>query len=145
MPILGYFFRLLVVVSALASFAGVAFADARVRACNNTSETIYFAVAGFDTESRGLQWRSKGWYKVEVDDCRDLTFSIFMPQHLFVYANNSSQHTFWTGDFLFCVHETTAFDLKGDRNCAGFGEGHAVKRFFHRRSGDGSYYVNFVP
>jgi uncharacterized membrane protein len=136
----GGFLAAVVGLSALATDA----AATTLHACNRTDEKIYIAAAGFDIASRSLEWRSVGWYQLDAGACEDFWLNKLMPQHLFLNANSQSNELNWTGNFLFCVNQRDPFDLKGDRNCAGFGEGFAVRRFFHKRSADGEFTVNFT-
>jgi len=123
--------------------AGARAADAiELRICNKTAYDVYFSLAGFDSESPGFQWRSKGWWKVEPAQCNDLSLTEFLTRHLFIHANSSTGS--WVGDFWFCVHEKNAFDLKGDSDCDSRGDGYAARRFIHKTSRVGVYTLNFT-
>jgi uncharacterized membrane protein len=119
-------------------------ADVSVKLCNQSDRKVFFALGGFDSESKGFEWRSAGWWSVEAGDCREMRLARFLPEHLFVNANRDDHSLVWTGKFLFCVNEKDAFDVKGDRNCERHGEGFGLRRFFHRTSSDGTYTVNLV-
>lgn len=118
--------------------------SAELNFCNNANRKIWFAVAGFDRDAERLQWRSLGWYGVEQGDCKDYNFGSLLGRHLFVYASDSDG-TFWSGDFLFCVHANKAFNVTGDHNCADNGDGFSAKRFWHKTSSNGKFFVNLGP
>jgi len=117
-----------------------------VTLCNKTGATISFSVAGFDSESERLQWRSKGWWNVDGGACETLGLDIFKKRHLFVYGEGGGGR--WQGEYVFCVHPTDGFDLIGDSDCENrdtdLGRELTARSFIHKTSPNGVYTLDFT-
>lgn len=112
-----------------------------VEICNNSSEKIFFSIAGFDSESDGFQWRSIGWWNLESDECTEMIIDRLLDRHIFVHGQSDTGY--WRGEYLFCAHDEEAFDITGAYNCDDRGYGYEQRRYFHKTSDDGTFYVGF--
>jgi uncharacterized membrane protein len=76
--------------------------------CNRTSEPIYAAYAAYD-QNNG--WQSNGWYKVEPQQCRDVSLGRVYTGNTYVYGMQGS--TYWgSGDASLCIDQKNAFTIR---------------------------------
>lgn len=118
-------------------------AAAELSMCNKTDEPIWYVLAGFASETDRLTWRSKGWYKAEAHTCDDIQLPQFLDRHLFLYGYHSNGAS-WTGDFLFCIDPKERFSLDDAGTCHDKDEGYETRRFLHKTSTSGRFYINLV-
>lgn len=76
--------------------------------CNRTSEPIYAAYAAYD-QNNG--WQSKGWYKVEPQQCRDVSLGKVYKGNVYVYGIQGTGY--WgKGDASLCIDQKDAFAIR---------------------------------
>lgn len=80
-----------------------------VNFCNQTANPIYTAYAAFE-QNNG--WRSHGWYRVEAQQCREVSLEREYRGNIYVYGEYNQGEQYWGGnDASFCIHRTSRFDI----------------------------------
>jgi uncharacterized membrane protein len=76
---------------------------------NYSSETVYVAVAYFDTGING--WRVIGWYPVEPARTAQILRGALDQRYYYYRANTASHRWVWEGNYSFIAHPTQPFSI----------------------------------
>jgi uncharacterized membrane protein len=102
-------------------------AEAQLKLCNRTSETVSMALAYDDAG----QVVSKGWFAARPGECSTVVGGSLNNRYYYVRAEGTGGSS-WSGDYTFCVSDVR-FSHQGD-DCAG--NGLERRRFFEIDTGD---------
>lgn len=115
----------------LVSLASPNMADAALNICNRSANAVWLALV----EGKEGQWRSRGWYRLDTDACQSFLGPELKNRYYYGHAFDIDGHV-WGGEFDFCVHPETNFDMPGDERCQGHVEGTESRGFFEIDTGD---------
>lgn len=107
--------------------------------CNQTNNPIYTSYVAYD-QNNG--WQSRGWYRVEAQQCRDVSLQREYRGNVYMYGEYNQGEQYWGGnDASFCVHRTNRFDLpNADRSaCNGRDWKRVSMRLFSVRPGQNTW------
>ena len=88
-------------------------AEAGMRLCNNSNETIYTAI-GFQYQD---DWFAEGWWEIFPGNCTYVIEGPLDGRYYYVRAEGANGSV-WNGDFYFCTMETR-FMIIDREDCAG--------------------------
>ncbi len=111
--------------------ASLTTAEAALNVCNRSSNEVWLALV----EGKEGQWRSRGWYRLGTGACQSFLSPELKNRYYYGYAFDIAGHV-WGGEFDFCVHPETNFDMPGDERCQGHFEGTETRGFFEIDTGD---------
>ncbi len=87
-------------------------AEARLTVCNKAAEPVRVALG----QQEGDAWASRGWWRIEPGQCRQvIETTLSMPEY-FLRAEPLKPGQGWGGEFPFCVADSD-FQDKGDEMC----------------------------
>jgi uncharacterized membrane protein len=115
-------------VAVLLAAAGPRPAWAAFSVCNKTAHAASVALGFYD----GMQWSSRGWFRVEAGGCTRLVDRPLPARYYYLYASHSDVGGAWDGDSSFCI-ATGSFHIQGRMDC--LAKGYQVRKFFQVDTG----------
>ena len=127
-------------IGSLSKFAAKSSFDAPkgLRICNKSLEDISVAI-GFKPGTSG-SWQTKGWYNLDVGQCKK-PFSTVLPGEDFYMYATGSRGSHWGKGYKLCVRNGDAFTITGTKNCEG--RGYRTGSFSHTSVGDSERYLSY--
>lgn len=101
--------KMVIAVALAAGFFGVQSpAWAGLKFKNNTSETVWIAIA----HTKDGVLFAEGWWEIKPRATLEVISGNLHHRYYYVYAHTASERTYWMGDYYFWIHPTNTFTIK---------------------------------